>query len=449
MNSMMRTKTTKQLSVFTIRLRHPERRSALVLGLLLIALLSVSVPAASAQGQIQVEQFVVTQYGQSLTFSAHLITPIVLKGAYLTIQVLNRETPFTVTVPINNQIDVLQTVSVNELDLPPAATLTYFWEFEDQASQLLRADAATVRYADNQVPWEWDTHQQDNVTVFTVPDETAVAKAALEIAETSLASAGRTIGKPVANPITIYVYPTLAPMASSLRAHHRVVEDWVAAYAIPDQMTILVSAAPGPDMLVNLKRDLPHEIMHLAIYSTVRSQPNTFPGWLNEGLALNTSAEPDPTLDEVLHQATSKRIMLSLNTLCASNFSTMPAHDAALAYAQSASVVHYIAERYGASQLSALVAAYTNGLSCDEGVRLALGISLSELENQWLRNLASTRADTVSQDDTSLSYFVVWIMSLLLALLFIAPQPSHNLRPLFDTRASLPKVPSDEPTAQS
>jgi hypothetical protein len=125
----------------------------------------------------------------------------------------------------------------------------------------------------------------------------------------------------------------------------------------------------------------------------------------------------------------------------------MPAHDAALAYAQSASVVHYIAERYGASQLSALVAAYANGLSCDEGVRLALGISLSELENQWLRNLASTRADTMSHDNTPLSYVAVWIMSLLLALLFIAPQPSNNLRPLFDTRASLPKVPSDEPTA--
>lgn len=438
-------KTIKRLHTHIRRFKIAKRCSTALIGVALAVVLNIR--SASAQSQIQVDQSVVTQYGQSLTFTAHIVTPISFSHARLTIQVLNRTTPLIVPSALNNQSDIVQTVSVHALDLPPAATLTYFWEFEDQSGQIFRSDSSTVRYADNQVPWEWAAHEADSVTVFTMPQDQGIAQVTLEIAATARASAEKTIGTPLSSPVTIYVYPALAPLANSLRAHQRGVQDWVAAYAIPDQMTILISAIPGPDMLVNLKRDLPHEMMHLALYSLVRSHPNTLPGWLNEGLALNTSEESDPTLDDVLRRATSRRVMLSINTLCTSSFANIPAHDAALAYAQSASLVQYLGERYGPSQINALVTAYANGLSCDDGVRLALGISLSDLEIQWLRNLASTRTNSANQESTPIGYVAVWILSLLLALLFLAPQPSNSLRPLFDTKVSLPKVPGNDLTA--
>jgi hypothetical protein len=136
---------------------------------------------------------------------------------------------------------------------------------------------------------------------------------------------------------------------------------------------------------------------------------------------------------------------MSLDTLCSPSFAALTPHDAALAYAQSESLMRYIFQRYGASQITALMNAYADGLECSEGVELALGIPLNELERQWQASLAQGVTQGPRASASAIPWLIVWGVSFVVALLFVAPQPAtHDGRPLFDTKIALKPVPPDE-----
>jgi hypothetical protein len=242
--------------------------------------------------------------------------------------------------------------------------LTYFWEFTDSSAQQYRGAPVTIQYEDNRVPWQWMPAVRDSIVVHMNGEDQTVAEAAQDITGAAVMQAGATLGYPLDSEIQVYVYPELASLANSLRAHGLRVRDWVAAYAIPDQGAILVAATPGPELLVMLRRDIPHEVMHLAVYEAARGNHERVPAWFNEGLALTSSLEPDATLDETLYRAIQTGVLPSIETLCPATLEGLSPHDAALAYAESASLVRYISERYGTSQIAAIMAGYADGLSC-------------------------------------------------------------------------------------
>jgi hypothetical protein len=399
---------------------------------------------AAQSTPLEVEQSLLAQYGESLTFTVQATAPTVLTQAQLTIRLLNSAADVVLPVPLtaSSTINVRYRVEADKIDLPPATTLTYFWEFQDESGQIYHSESVTQRYADSQVPWQWTELRAGQIVVLSSLQDEAMHQAVLEVASRALNSSTNILGTSINGDVVIYVYPGLASMASSLRKHHTIIQDWVAAYAIPQQQTIFISAEPGPDTLINLEEDLPHEMMHLAVYSASGGNIDNVPGWLDEGLAIAASGDADPTLREVLGTAVTKRVLLSLETLCSSTFSSLPPRDAALAYAQSASVVSYITRRYGSSQISALLDAYGTGLGCSQGVELVLGISLRDLETQWLKDL-STLPSAVDEPPHSITlWLAAWVVSMILAGLFLFPQPIGEAA-LFDTRVALPHVPLD------
>ena len=57
-----------------------------------------------------------------------------------------------------------------------------------------------------------------------------------------------------------------------------------------------------------------------------------------------------------------------------------------LAYAQSDALVEYVQQEYGLPGLQSLIYAYDQGVSCERGVEMALGISLQDLDQNWQRD---------------------------------------------------------------
>jgi len=413
-----------------------------------IAILLGPVPA-KAQQVLAIEQNATSQYGESLTFSANVSSTVVLSSAELVLQVRNRASSVTFPVAIESGTDVIAStvVSVASLELPPAAEVEYQWVFRDNTGQSLSGDVTVYRYEDTSVPWNWEPLSQDTITILSADGDQALRGTVLELAANARRTSASLLSANENVPITVYVYPTLASLAASLRAHGRVVQDWVAAYAIPDQGIIFVAATPGPEMIDGLRRDISHEIMHLLVYNYAGDHYDNVPGWFSEGLALNTAPLEDTAITGVLAEALQNRVLLSTQALCISSFAKLDPHDAALAYAQSANFVAYIAERYGPSQISALVDAYANGLNCSDGVQLALGVSLNDLEQQWLRSLSVISGQSASQNVSLIALAIVWLASVVISLLFLAPQPrSEADQPLFTTQPSLPRVPSNGET---
>jgi hypothetical protein len=399
---------------------------------------------------IEAQQSAAFVYAENMTFSVQAAANNTLIGAALTVQVKNRQSVYSqaISVTPGTTVSATHTVEAEMLQLPPFARIDYFWSFQDADGNLYRSDQQTVLYEDTYVPWKWERTVRGPITVNTNGLDQIVSRSVLDMATNALAEQSQSLNFTPQHEIFIYVYPDLVQLATSLRLHQLKVQDWVAAYAIPDQHIILISATSGPELVPNLQRDLPHEISHLVVYDVAGGAANV-PGWFNEGLALATLSESNPSLNNVLDEAVNDSVLLSVETLCVSNFGGLPPRDAALAYAQSESIVRYIANRYGMSQIRALITAYADGQSCAGAVEYVLGVSLTTLETQWHTELGRSVVDTPGQDMSLAPWIVAWVASLILATLFLSPQPrSPDEESAYDTRVALSSISDSSPDAR-
>lgn len=399
----------------------------------LVALLLLLLPGqpAAAQGVLtDVEHWETVSYGDAITFNVRAAAPTEIAAARLIVSARHLSEPHVADVPVapGTAVELAQTVPVDALALPPFASLEVTWEFVDTAGVLYTTRPITVLYLDNSLPWAWARQTEGEITVYTDGTDPLVASIALEIAADALGSARHALGVDGPDEVHLFVYPELPLMAQSLQSHGENVQDWVAAYAIPAYHAAFVAASPQEDLRINLERDIPHEMTHLVIASAAGGQARQFPGWFNEGLALMSAPAPDPTLQNVLLEAAAGDNLLPLEALCAPRFGGLSPQDMALAYAESQSIMRYISSRFGMWQVQALLGEYAAGAGCEEGVRRALGVSLAQLETQWHNDLLNQAARTPQGEGSLAAWLVMWLVSVGLALLFIAPQPNRPTR---------------------
>lgn len=370
-------------------------------------------------------------YGNRLEFNISGTPPETIIDAALTIFVSGLE-EFTESVPvssINTELSVRHTIEVEALNLPPAATVTYYWHFVGGSGTQYRSRLEALQYSDNSAPWMWDTVQQDHLIIWHSPEQQAVAEEALIAGTNTIRQVSQLLGVSLQENVTIIIYPELASLTSSLRLHNLRVQDWVAAYAIPTQRVALIALDGSPDSSDSYLNDLSHELTHLLVAIAAGEQANNVPGWLNEGLALYSMPAQDEALNQVLSNSLREEQLIPLETLCASTFTTLPHHSAALAYAQSGAMIQFIIERYGSESIRQLITAYISGNTCENGVRQALGISLQTLDNEWESSLRRGVTDITEPDISLTPWLIVMLISIALALLFIAPQTRRWVQP--------------------
>jgi hypothetical protein len=163
-----------------------------------------------------------------------------------------------------------------------------------------------------------------------------------------------------------------------------------------------------------MKRYLPHEITHLLVYQSATSAGYRYvPEWLDEGLATTSERLPTPEYALTLEEARTAGHLLPLEDLCIP-FSPDP-RTAMLSYAQSASVVQFIRQRYGADGIRGLLSAYANGASCTSGVEEALGIGLDKLEHDWRISLEPETQSRMQADRVGV-WIGLWLLSLIIAV---------------------------------
>jgi hypothetical protein len=106
---------------------------------------------------------------------------------------------------------------------------------------------------------------------------------------------------------------------------------------------------------------------------------------LNEGLATNAEIYPNPDYRIALKNAIEQGNLIPIASLC----HTFPRNnsDALLSYAESNSFTNYLYQKFGASGIEQLVITYANGVDCERGVELALGVDLAQAERNWHRQI--------------------------------------------------------------
>jgi hypothetical protein len=159
--------------------------------------------------------------------------------------------------------------------------------------------------------------------------------------------------------------------------------EWVTGYANPATGVIIVTLPDGPSQEVEIDRQIPHEVMHIYLYRKLGDGYANLPRWLNEGLASLNENVINPDYRLLLIRANDTDQLIPIERLCSSF--AQNSTDFILSYAESAYLTDYIYARYGKEGIEALLTAYAGGADCHSGVQAALGISLTDLENQWKR----------------------------------------------------------------
>jgi hypothetical protein len=379
---------------------------------ILSAWLALTGPVAEAApalnvGSIQTK--VNHEFGQHITFQVDLESTVPIEKAYLVFEDVSQTYTslgeMQIGAPVDGVYELQYRHKIEDYHLRAFAIIEYHVEVRLQGGEMYTSPVQQYQYSDNRFEWQ-PPRREGPFEVRWYEGDEAFAQSVLDIAQEGLLRIENMLQTSQPAPITLYVYASGRHLQEAL---HPSSESWVAGHADPDLGVILVALPPGPDQRLLIEQRIPHELAHIILYQTTLLGYKNLPIWFTEGIASLAELYPSPDYQIVLDSAVENNNLIPLPALCDSF--PRDASGALLAYAQSASFTQYLRSAYGISGLQALMKAYANGLSCDQGAKIALGASLTQLERQWQRQELSTNIAL-----TALTNLLPWLLVLLGAL---------------------------------
>ena len=373
--------------------------------LLLLSLL-VGAPAVDADSPIKVlSQEQSYSFAQQIRFSAEFsaTSPFSQVTLLLAPQGDWRVFSAELTIPQEEErVAVSYVLDLQEYPIHPFARVEYWWYVKTANGATMETEPVSFLYADNY--YDWHSAQEGKISVYWTADDPSLGHTALRIAQDGLERIQSILPTPLAQEISIYIYPSLDKLGDAMRLAD---QDWVSGIATPELGVILVTASDTTTAAADLKRTIPHEVAHLVIEQSAGGRNSRVPFWLHEGLASNNTDLPDASLTLALEKAIEEESLFPLETLCAPPLADQSSTQ--LFYAQSASLVRYLQNLYGNQQLRDLVSAYGDGADCSGGVEREFGISLNELEAEWQAHLREGSEDSDVDVGPPLAGLIIWV----------------------------------------
>ena len=320
-----------------------------------------------------------SKFGEQVTFRAHLRLSIPPQEVILLISP-EGQPPLAVDLMPTSTGELVYVWKLTGRTLTPFARVTYWFRVKQADGRLVESPRYQFIYHDNR--FDWQGLQDGTIQVGWVEGDLAFGQAALLAAQSGLSKAQTLLEAEPPSPLQIYIYPDVQSLQQALSLSQT---PWLAGHASPETGIVLVAIPPGPDQVAEMERQIPHEIAHLLQYRLMGEAYAQMPVWLAEGMASLAELYPNPDYQRALERAIQEDRLLPMQSLCR----TFPRETAGafLAYAQSASFVHYLQERFGRSGLTTLTRIYQDGRGCEEGVQAGLGIALIQLEREWQQDV--------------------------------------------------------------
>lgn len=243
----------------------------------------------------------------------------------------------------------------------------------------IRTAPAAVSYFDATLPWT--TASEGLVEIWYYAGGEAIEADARAGIRAALDILRHSFDAELERPTRLILYADIGQMRRDLGGG---TSPWVGGAAIADlNVTVLHAPAVNRDSL-DLQATVAHEITHIVLEHRTKNPFGGLPAWLHEGLATTVEAEITERFayDDIMTRLVDEDNFVSLRGITGS----FPAASRAAvnAYAQSNSLVTYIIETWGQEGVTRLLDAYAGGVSDDEAVQAALGVSLDELDRAWL-----------------------------------------------------------------
>lgn len=380
--------------------------NALALLLVVVSILLNAHPAQGQEGIALENPGAISRFGKTITFYATVKAPLPIKQISLLFRGVNEEVTHVENVQADENGLVSFTYDASLNTFPPFSEVLFWFQATLADDKTYTSSPVTFFYNDDRFPWREMTRA--NVTVYWYAGDDAFGAAALDMAATGMLTMREFIPISLTEPIHIYIYSNAADLQNTLMLGG---EEWVGGHTTPQIGVILVAIAPDAN-ISEMQTKIPHELTHVMLYRSLGENYKDQPTWLIEGTASMVESYANPDYKHTLDIASENDTLLAFEDLC----KAFPPDtgSAYLAYAQSQSFVKYIYESYGASGLSRLNSAYSDGLICELGATRALGTPLSQLDVHW-------REDVLGQNVTGVAIRNLSPFMLIMALVLIVP----------------------------
>ena len=355
-----------------------------ILGLCAVLMLSVSLIVAPgpmvAQGEPEITALTVTSdFPRAITFSIEASVPSIITDIRLHYRV-ERDSYARVVSEArpafapDTKVSVSWTWDLRQSGgLPPGAIVEYWWTVRAANGVVIHSEPETFIFADTRFQWQQTT--QDNLTAYWYGNGQDRAQVLLEASLDGLSQLADKTGAYLVWPIHIYVYADTNAMLGAMMFP----QEWTGAAAYTDYATIVIGLAS--DWEWN-EKTMVHELAHIVSYQLMRGPYTIIPTWLNEGFSMYAEGEPDLYLTSALTSALNDESTITVRSLSAP-FSADAARSY-LSYAQSYSLVEYLATTYGQERMLALFEVFARGTDYDEALQEVYGFDMDGLYGRWL-----------------------------------------------------------------
>ncbi len=349
--------------------------------LIIVSFASVSaINSARAEGLVEVvDQSVEYSFGEEIIFQINYESDQPIESITLSIHAPGLPTFVgAVSIPADGEGNFVYAVS--ERPLPAFSSISYDYQFILTSGEIVESPDYEFTYLDNR--YKWQELIEEPFKIYWYEGEITLAQ---EVLDAALSGKTKTLEMleqpPDSQPIVIFIYSSAEELQTSLTT---IGQTWVSGYADPARGSVVVSLPPAMDQPLEIQRLIPHEVAHILLYRFMGAEFSYLPAWLNEGFASQVEIYSLPEYKLILERAYEGRDLIPYLHLC----QAFPADPelARLAYAQSDALVEYIQQEYGLPGLQSLIYAYDQGVSCERGVEMALGISLQDLDQNWQRD---------------------------------------------------------------
>jgi hypothetical protein len=317
-------------------------------------------------------------FGEQLQLQAQITSDESLKSLKVVIQAEDGTLIASNPVVLTPEGEVFYTFDILKRPIRTFSFLSIWFVAEIEGQPSFESEPIQYFYADNR--FEWQSLSTDSFSVFWYDGSVFLGEEIQNAANEGVKLIHSLIDTPTPEDIEIYAYNSIIEMQDTLFFTGEAAA-WIAGHADPDLKVIVVSLPEGPSQKLEIKRQIPHEILHVLLYEKVGPGYGNIPRWFNEGLASMAELFPNPDYQILLNKAHERGTLLPIASLCQSF--PLDAASFQLSYAESYAFTLYFQQTYGNEAVEALIQAYADGQSCEQGFESTLGLTLNKIEADW------------------------------------------------------------------
>jgi citrate lyase gamma subunit len=244
-----------------------------ILSILVAAWVLLNVKLVGAQAGVEMELSASYQFGEHVTFTARLISPLQVQKASIFIhdstQVITHAQPVT----FNDQGISEFRFDTRQNLLRPFTTVLWRYELTLADGSVLQSATGSIRYDDDRFAWQ--TLPADPLHIHWYQGDDDFGTSALNAAQAGIQNIRRFFEPDLSQPVDIFIYANEGDLRGTLYG----AEAWVAGHADTAAGVVMVTIEPGSDQGIRMEQRIPHELMHvLFLARSARGIGTSLPG---------------------------------------------------------------------------------------------------------------------------------------------------------------------------